>query len=71
MIINVAESAGQKRYWPIYRAASDAGLPVGIHTFGFGGYPVSGGGCPSFYIERLANHAAERTIGPRAEDQQP
>ena len=52
-----AEPAGQKRYWPIYRAASEAGLPVGIHAFGFGGYPVSGAGWPSFYLEDMVGHA--------------
>ena len=57
LLSRTAEPAGQKRYWPIYRAASEAGLPVGIHAFGFGGYPVSGGGWPSFYIEDMVGHA--------------
>jgi hypothetical protein len=57
LLSRTAEPAGQKRYWPIYRAASEAGLPVGIHAFGFGGFPVSGGGWPSFYIEDMVGHA--------------
>ncbi len=57
LLSRTAEPAGQKRYWPIYRAASEAGLPVGIHAFGFGGYPVSGSGWPSFYIEDMVGHA--------------
>ncbi len=31
------EPLGQRRYWPIYEAAQEIGLPVGIHAFGFGG----------------------------------
>ena len=57
LLSRTAEPAGQKRYWPIYRAASEAGLPVGIHAFGFGGYPVSGAGWPSFYLEDMVGHA--------------
>jgi uncharacterized protein len=48
---------GQRRYWPIYEAAASAGLPVGVHAFGFGGSPVSGGGWPSYYIEDMVGHA--------------
>lgn len=57
LLSRTAEPLGQKRYWPIYRAAAEAGLPVGIHAFGFGGYPVSGGGWPSFYLEDMVGHA--------------
>ena len=56
LLSRTAEPAGQKRYWPIYQAASEAGLPVGIHAFGFGGYPVSGSGWPSFYLEDMVGH---------------
>ena len=57
MLSRTAEPSGQKRYWPIYQAAAEAGLPIGVHAFGFGGYPVSGGGWPSFYMEDMAGHA--------------
>ena len=57
MLSRTAEPAGQKRYWPIYQAAAEAGLPIGVHAFGFGGYPVSGGGWPSFYMEDMVGHA--------------
>jgi predicted TIM-barrel fold metal-dependent hydrolase len=52
-----AEPLGQRRYWPIYEAAQAANLPVGIHAFGFGGYPITAGGWPSFYIEEMAGHS--------------
>jgi predicted TIM-barrel fold metal-dependent hydrolase len=52
-----AEPLGQRRYWPIFEAAARAGLPIGIHAFGYGGYPVSGGGWPSYYIEEMVGHA--------------
>src|ERR1700751_5028856 len=31
------EPLGQRRYWPIYEAAEEAGLPLGVDGFGFGG----------------------------------
>jgi len=52
-----AEPLGQRRYWPIYEAAERAGLPVAVHAFGYGGYPVTGGGWPSFYVEEMVGHA--------------
>jgi uncharacterized protein len=52
-----AEPLGQRRYWPIYEAAERAGRPVAIHAFGYGGYPVTGGGWPSFYVEEMVGHA--------------
>jgi len=32
-----AEALGRRRYWPIYEAASEHGLPIGIHAFGYSG----------------------------------
>ncbi len=52
-----AEPLGQRRYFPIHEAAARAGLPIGIHAFGYGGAPVSGGGWPSYYIEEMVGHA--------------
>ena len=52
MVTRTAEPPGQKRYWPLYEAANAANLPIGVHAFGFGGYPVSGSGWPSATISR-------------------
>jgi hypothetical protein len=52
-----AEPMGQRRYWPIYEAAQAAGLPIGVHAFGYGGWPVAGGGWPSYYTEEMTGHA--------------
>ena len=57
MLNRIAEPPGQKRYWRVYEAAAAAGLPVGVHAFGFGGWPVTGSGWPSFYIEDMVGHA--------------
>ena len=57
MLSRTAEPMGQKRYWPIFEAAAEVGWPIGIHAFGFGGYPVSGAGWPSFYLEDMVGHA--------------
>lgn len=51
------EPPGQRRYWPIYEAAEEAGLPVGVHAFGFGGNPITASGWPSFYIEEMVGHS--------------
>ena len=57
MLNRTAEPPGQKRYWKVYEAAAAAKLPIGVHAFGFGGYPVSGAGWPSYYIEDMVGHA--------------
>jgi predicted TIM-barrel fold metal-dependent hydrolase len=41
---------GQRKYWPIYRAAAERGLPIGMHFGAQGGWPITGVGHPSFYI---------------------
>ena len=40
---------GRRRYWPIYEAAVEAGLPIGAHTGGLEQH--RGAGWPSFYLE--------------------
>ncbi len=46
------ETLGTRKYWPIYRAAAEAGLPVGLHPVGYSnGKPSSGSGWPSFYFQ--------------------
>ncbi|WP_214367555.1 amidohydrolase family protein [Pseudonocardia sp. H11422] len=42
---------GRRRYWPIYDAAQECGLPVGIHFASTTGAPITSAGWPSFYIE--------------------
>ena len=47
------EPVGRRRYWPIYRAVVEAGMPLGIHTGGFNGRsPVPGSGWCSFLAEQ-------------------
>jgi predicted TIM-barrel fold metal-dependent hydrolase len=57
LLTRTAEPLGQRRYWPIYQAAAEAKLPVGIHAFGYGGSALTSGGWPSFYIEEMVGHA--------------
>jgi len=57
MLSRTSEAHGRRRYWPIYKAAVDAGLPVGIHVFGYSGWPMTNSGWPSFYIEEMTEHA--------------
>jgi predicted TIM-barrel fold metal-dependent hydrolase len=57
MLSRTSEALGRKRYWPIYEAAVEAGLPVGIHAFGYSGWAMTNGGWPSFYLEEVTEHA--------------
>jgi uncharacterized protein len=52
------ELLGKKQYWPMYEAACEAGLPIGIHVFGTSGRPASNTGWPTFYIEDMTEHAS-------------
>ena len=45
------EPLGRPHYWPIYEAASEVGLPVGLHFGLLGGNAVTSCGWPSFYLE--------------------
>ena len=49
--IRTAEPLGRRKYWPMYEAAVEHDLPVGIHFGGWGGGPITGAGFASFYIE--------------------
>jgi predicted TIM-barrel fold metal-dependent hydrolase len=57
MLSRTSEALGRRRYWPIYEAAVEAGLPVGIHVFGYSGWAATSSGWPSFYIEEMTEHA--------------
>lgn len=57
LLSRTGEPLGQRRYWPIYEAAQAANMPVGVHAFGYGGWPVTGGGWASYYIEEMVGHA--------------
>jgi predicted TIM-barrel fold metal-dependent hydrolase len=52
MLAGMREPLGHPKYWPIYEAASELGLPITIHVGGFGGQ-LAGGGWPAFYAERF------------------
>ena len=48
------EGLGHAKYWPIYEAAVDAGLPVAAHVGGFSGTQTAAG-WTTYYVE---NHTA-------------
>ncbi|HEY5300780.1 MAG TPA: amidohydrolase family protein [Acetobacteraceae bacterium] len=52
------EPMGRKRYRPIFAAAVDAGLPIGIHAGGANGIAMSSAGAPSYYLEDHQSGAA-------------
>jgi predicted TIM-barrel fold metal-dependent hydrolase len=49
--VRTSEPLGKRRYWPLYQAAVAHNLPIGIHFGGGSGYPITGAGWPSYYIE--------------------
>ena len=53
---NMAESLGSPKYWPIYRAAAQAGRPLVIHTGGY--YDQRATGHPSYYLEYHVGYGA-------------
>ena len=63
MLSRTAEPLGAKRYWPIYAAAAEAGIPLAIHAFGYGGNPITAGGWPSYYIEEMVGHSQASQAG--------
>lgn len=48
---------GTRRYHPIYRAAVEHNLVIGIHAGGAPGAPPSASGWPSYYVEEYAGMA--------------
>jgi predicted TIM-barrel fold metal-dependent hydrolase len=46
---------GNRKYWPVYAAAADAGLPLVVHTGGL--EQKWGTGWPSFYLEEHVGYA--------------
>jgi predicted TIM-barrel fold metal-dependent hydrolase len=57
VLSRTSEPLGKRRYWPIFEAACRYDLPVGVHVFGYSGFPVSAAGWPSFYIEEMTGHS--------------
>ena len=68
MLSRTIEAHGRRRYWPIYEAAVEAGLPVGIHVFGYAGWAMTNSGWPSFYIEEMTEHATGQAGRGRQHD---
>jgi predicted TIM-barrel fold metal-dependent hydrolase len=53
MIARTQEPMGRRRYWPIFAAAAEHDLPLGVHAGGRNGHsPLGGGGWPSYYAEQ-------------------
>jgi len=48
---------GNRYYWPIFEAASQHGLAIGIHFGGAAGHPFTPVGWPSYYIEEYVDMA--------------
>jgi predicted TIM-barrel fold metal-dependent hydrolase len=63
MLSRTPEPMGHRHYWPIYAAAEAADLPIGVHAFGHSGWPITGGGWASYYIEDMMSHAQSCQAG--------
>jgi predicted TIM-barrel fold metal-dependent hydrolase len=51
LMVRSEKPYGKRHYWPIYEAAEQYGLTIGIHAGGVTGYPIMPVGWPSHYIE--------------------
>ncbi|MEZ4869703.1 MAG: amidohydrolase family protein [Caldilineaceae bacterium] len=51
LLARTKEPLGRRRYWPLYEAAVEHDLPIGIHFGGSAGHPITAGGWGSYYIE--------------------
>jgi predicted TIM-barrel fold metal-dependent hydrolase len=56
--IRTSEPLGRRKYWPMFAAAVEHDLPIGIHFGSQGGNPITGAGWPSMYVE---DHAGMST----------
>jgi len=63
MLSRTSEPLGSRKYWPIYEAAAEVGMPVGVHAFGYGGNPMTPGGYPSYYTEEMVGHSQAQQSG--------
>lgn len=63
LLSRTAEPMGSRKYWPIYEAAAEVGMPVGVHAFGYGGSPITSSGWPSYYIEEMTGHSQAQQTG--------
>jgi uncharacterized protein len=50
------EGFGHPKYWPIYEAASDHGLPIAAHVGGFSGTHTATG-WPAYFVEQHSGYA--------------
>jgi predicted TIM-barrel fold metal-dependent hydrolase len=50
------EPMGSRKYWPIYEAAEDLGLPLQVHLSQGGGHANTGTGWTSYHAEYHAGH---------------
>lgn len=57
MTSRTRELLGQRKYWPIYEAAAETGIPIAIHVGGVSGHPTTPGGWQSYYFEDHYNHS--------------
>ena len=51
MLARTHAPLGRREFWPIYAAAQELGLPIGIHFGGGLTSPITPSGWPSYYIE--------------------
>lgn len=51
LLVRSAAPYGRRQYQPIFAAACDMDLPIGLHFGGAGGHAITPCGWPSYYIE--------------------
>jgi uncharacterized protein len=57
------EPIGSRRYWPVYEAAVEYDLPIGLHVGGNTGIPTTASGWPSTYGENHFDQSTGLQVG--------
>ncbi len=55
--VSAAMPLGRREYWPVYAAAEQAGLAVGLHAGSIYHLPLTPSGWPSYYVEDYVSQA--------------
>lgn len=58
VLFNMAtrDPLGKRKYWPIYEAACEQGLPIAVHVAGVLSNTITGAGWPTYYLEYHFSH---------------
>jgi predicted TIM-barrel fold metal-dependent hydrolase len=66
MTMVTREGFGHPKYWPIYEAAADLGLPIAAHVGGFSGTHMATG-WPTYFVEQHSGYRGRHRLDAGAD----